>query len=168
LLTFWSTGAAVRPTAQRSLRSATFAEALHHLSQIGNLPMNPLSSDTLESRVVRLSQAAPKFGRIADELILKLRRAMGVPDQAEADVEEEFAALRSSLDEFYPEFVKVYGGLLLHHLGGDASVVVPALESEPIQAYLQAADGMEAELSVTLKSLASSIGAALGSQPRGC
>jgi hypothetical protein len=123
--------------------------------------MNPSSPETPQARAVRLGCAAPRFENMADDLVRSVRRAMGVPDRAEPDVEQEFAALRTTLDDFYPEFTELFAELLHGYLGGAASVVVTSLESEPVQAYLQVADAIDAEVNATLRSLVARIAKAL-------
>jgi hypothetical protein len=122
-----------------------------------NLPPQNLTA----SEIAGLSHAAHHFDHIASGLIARLRRALGVPDSAEADVEQEFVQLRSTLDGFYPEFTRMYGELLLNYLGGDASVVCPTLSSPGLQAFLEAAPAIQADLSQALLSLVPSIERAL-------
>ncbi|HTV24199.1 MAG TPA: hypothetical protein VMG12_36150 [Polyangiaceae bacterium] len=117
--------------------------------------------ETFELQAVRLTFAAPHFSRLADRLILTLRGAMGVPAVAEPEVEAEFAALRQSLDSFYPEFTQAYAGLLSRYLGEAAPVVVAALDEAPVQAYLRAADPIEAEMMAALRALSGRVAAAL-------
>ncbi len=127
--------------------------------------MNPSAPETPQIRAVRLSCATPRFENIADDLVRSVRRAMGVPDRAEPDVEQEFAALRVTLDHFYPEFAQLFSGLLSAHLGAAESVVLSSLESQPVQAYLQAADAIDAEVNACLRAFVSRIGTALGAAP---
>jgi hypothetical protein len=97
--------------------------------------------------LVEITRAATLFDQIADDLIAGVRHAMGVPPSAEVEVEEEFAFLRASLDEFLPEFRALYGGLLVKHLGWElVPDVLEGLESELAQRYLCAVQGIEAEL----------------------
>jgi hypothetical protein len=99
------------------------------------------------SALVEITRAATLFDRIADDLIAGVRHAMGVPPRAEVEVEEEFAFLRASLNEFLPEFRQLYGGLLVKHLGWEQlPEVLEGLESELAQRYLRAVQGIEAEL----------------------
>jgi hypothetical protein len=123
--------------------------------------MNAPSEESFEARTVRLSCAGSHFQRTADLLVLRVRRAMGVPDQAEVEVEQEFRALRASLDEFYPEFTQIFSGLLTRCLGPSSSVVIASLDCEPVQAYLRVADAIDLEASEALRHLAADIAAAL-------
>jgi len=118
--------------------------------------------ESLVSRTVRLSHVAPRFNAMADQLVLNLRRAMGVPDRAEDDVEQEFRALRGSLDAFFPEFERIYSELLLAYVGRAAPVVLSRLENVDVQAYLRVADRIDAEIAQALQALLPRIGAALG------
>lgn len=127
--------------------------------------MNPSREETPQTRAVRLSCATPRFERIADDVVSSIRRAMGVPDRAEPEVEQEFAALRATFDELYPEFTQLFAGLLSRYLGAAAPVVLSSLESEPVQAYLQVADAIDAEVNATLRSFAARISEALSSVP---
>lgn len=128
--------------------------------------MNPSHEETLQTRAVRLSCATLRFERIADDLVFSVRRAMGVPDRAEPEVEQEFAALRASLDEFYPEFTQLFAGLLSRYLGSAAPVVIASLESEPVQAYLQVADAIDADVHASLRSFVVHLEDALSSAPQ--
>lgn len=126
--------------------------------------MNQTSRETLEARAVRLTRAAPLFDSVADQLIISVRRAMGVPDQAEPEVEGEFAALRETFNQqFLPEFSKMYATLLLQQLGSATSVVLRALEGAPAQAYLGVAQQIEADVNTALREYVASIAAALSS-----
>ena len=91
---------------------------------------------------------------------------MGVPDRAEPEVEQEFAALRATFDEFYPEFTQLFAGVLSRYLGAAAPVVISSLESEPVQAYLQVADAIDAEVNASLRSFAARISEALSVAPQ--
>jgi hypothetical protein len=118
--------------------------------------------ETFEARAVRLSHVAPLFARMADGMLLSWRRALGVPDHAEPEVERELAALRTLFDEqFLPEFCRLYADLLTQHLGPATSVVLGALESEPVQAYLAVLERMETDLSVLLREVRPGVQAAL-------
>jgi hypothetical protein len=128
--------------------------------------MQASPQETPHERTVRLSHANPRFERIADDLVSSVRRAMGVPDRAEPEVEQEFAALRTTLDDFYPEFAQAYARLLAGYLGSAAPVVVASLESEPVQAYLQAVDAIDAEVHASLRSLVGRISTALSTAPQ--
>lgn len=123
--------------------------------------MTSSSPETFEMQTVRLTCAAPQFHRLADRLILTLRGAMGVPAVAEPEVEAEFGALRQSLDSFYPEFTKAYVGLLSRYLGDATPVVVATLDDAAVQAYLRAADAIEAETMAALRALSGRVAAAL-------
>jgi hypothetical protein len=129
--------------------------------------MTSPSQETSETRAARLSCAALQFHRSADKLVSRVRRAMGVPDAAEEEVEREFCALRATLDDFYPEFALGVSGLLTRCLGPASSVVISSLEDEPVQAYLRVADAIDTEAAATLRSLALEIAAALTSAPEG-
>src|SRR5687768_4287880 len=56
------------------------------------------------SAIADTCHAAVIFDRVADGLIVQVRRAMNVPEQADPDMEEELAALRADFDAFLPEF----------------------------------------------------------------
>jgi hypothetical protein len=84
---------------------------------------------------------------VADTLVRKVRRGMYVPEQADADVELEFAAFRTHLDQFLPEFCELFARLLLPRLGSEQlPEVLAALASPPAQAYLRAAPIIEQRL----------------------
>jgi hypothetical protein len=122
----------------------------------------PTAPHPLWLRAVQLSRASDQFDRLTDGLLLDLRRAMGVPEHAEPEVEAEFATLRGKLSEmFHPEFVQMYGSLLARYLGPAASVVVNSLADEDVQAYLQVADAIEADFAIALQALAPQLAAAL-------
>ncbi|MEO8179446.1 MAG: hypothetical protein ABI895_11505 [Deltaproteobacteria bacterium] len=125
--------------------------------------MNAPPQESFEARATRLSCATFQFQRTADVLVLQVRQAMGVPDQAEPEVEQEFRALRATLDDFYPEFTRTFSGLLTRCLGQSSRVVLSSLECEPVQAYLRVADAIDLELAAALGSLAAKIEAALSS-----
>jgi hypothetical protein len=127
--------------------------------------MSPSSPETYHVRAVRLCCASSRFERIADDLVSSVRRSMGVPDRAEPEVEQEFAALRGSLDAFYPEFTQLFAGLLSGYLGPATKVVLSSLDSEPVQAYLRVADSIDAEINASLRSFVTRIGVALSSAP---
>jgi hypothetical protein len=130
--------------------------------------MNQTALEALETRTVRACRAAPLFDRAADQLIASVRQAMGVPEQAEAEVEQEFAGLRATIvAQFLPEFRKFYTGLLLQQLGPAASVVLGALENEPVQAYLAAAEQIEVGVNAALRELTGAISAALSAPAQG-
>ncbi|MET0414302.1 MAG: hypothetical protein ABW217_23525 [Polyangiaceae bacterium] len=102
--------------------------------------------------VVRLVHADAIFARVADGLIKSVRLRMGVPDRADADVEEEFSALRKELDTHIAEFSELFAGLLRQHVGdqhlGD---VLTAMESPAAQRYLQAVGLIDHELEQSLE-----------------
>jgi hypothetical protein len=128
--------------------------------------MQASPQETPHERTVRLSHASRSFERIADDLVLSVRRAMGVPDRAEPEVEQEFAALRTTLEQqFYPEFAQAFARLLAGYLGSAAPVVLSSLESEPVQAYLQAVDAIDAEVHASLRSFVERISTALSPAP---
>jgi hypothetical protein len=123
------------------------------------------SLEPFDVRAVRLSCASPTFERIADGLVWQVRRAMGVPDRAEPEVELEFAGLRQTLDAFYPEFTQIYANLLSSYLGNAASVALASLESEAVQAYLRVAGQIDADVHAALKDYAARIALALNATP---
>lgn len=124
--------------------------------------VNEIPQETLEQRVVRLSHVAPAFERAANQLVLSLRRAMGVPDQAEPEVEQEFATLRSTLDEqFRPEFDKMYASLCMHFLGPASSVVLNSLEDSAAQAYLAASERIAGDVGAALRAVMAELDALL-------
>jgi hypothetical protein len=97
--------------------------------------------------VVQLTRAAVIFDQIADNLIAGVRQAMGVPATADPEIEQEFAFLRGALDEFFPEFRQLFGGLVIKHVGEQhVPALIEGLGSELAQRYLQAAPRIEAEL----------------------
>ena len=124
--------------------------------------MDQTLQETFDARAVRLSQVARSFARMADGMLLSWRRALGVPEHAEPDVERELAALRTSFDEqFLPDFCRHYADLLKQHLGSTSSAVLDALESEPAQEYLAVIDRLEADLSLLLRGYLPHVKAAL-------
>ena len=124
--------------------------------------MDQTLQETFDARAVRLSQVARSFARMADGMLLSWRRALGVPEHAEPDVERELAALRTSFDEqFLPDFCTHYADLLKQHLGSTSSAVLDALESEPAQEYLAVIDRLEADLNLLLRGYLPRVKAAL-------
>jgi len=105
-----------------------------------------MNQDPITALVV-ITRATVMFDQIADGLIAGVRHAMGVPVHADDEVEQEFAFLRTSLDEFFPEFEQLYGGLLVKHLGWEhVPELLETLGSDLAQRYLGAAQGIEEEL----------------------
>jgi hypothetical protein len=97
--------------------------------------------------LVEITRASGMFDQIADGLIAGVRHAVGVPVHADLEVEQEFAFLRASLDEFFPDFQQLYGGLLVQHLGWEhVPELLECLGSDLAQRYLAAAQGIEEEL----------------------
>jgi len=99
------------------------------------------------STVAELCNCAAIFDRVAGGLMVEVRKAMNVPEQADADVEEEFSSLRAEFDAFLPEFQTLFTGLLIQHIGqAQLPEVLATLGTEGGQRYLQAAHRIEAEL----------------------
>ena len=99
------------------------------------------------STIAELSNSAAMFDRVASGLIVEVRRAMNVPEQADADVEEEFSSLRAEFDTFLPEFQALFADLLIKHIGqAQLGEVLATLGTEVGQRYLQAAQRIEGEL----------------------
>ena len=117
----------------------------------------------LELSATSLCGAQSIFQGMADDLVLRIRSAIGVPQRAEDDVEQEFAALRATFDEFFPEFAKIFGGTLDAFLGGALPLIVPALEDESVQAYIRVANAIDAETVTMLQAMSKPLKAALGS-----
>lgn len=125
-------------------------------------------SRELEKRAVRACRAAPLFARITDGVLAGVRRALGVPEQAEPDVEQEFSALRARLEQQYTaEFERLFAALLTQQLGRATSVVLSALECELVQAYLAVAEQIDADVSALVPEYIAGVGAALSSPARG-
>ena len=107
------------------------------------------------AQAVQLTRAATIFDGIANGLIAQVRRAAGVPERAAPAIEQELGRLRAQLDELYPEYQQLFGGLLLDHIGREhAPSVLAALRAEPIQEYFRAVPRMDAELQSLLVELA--------------
>jgi hypothetical protein len=88
-----------------------------------------------------------RFLQAAAGVIAHLRKVMGVPEQADEDVEQEFAALRCELDQHFPEFCKLFAGLLTRYIRREHQPqVFAALRREPVQRYLRAETEIEAGL----------------------
>lgn len=97
--------------------------------------------------LLQLTHAEVAFASVADTLVRNVRRGMSVPEQADADVELEFAAFRTHLDQFLPEFCELFARLLLPRLGSEQlPEVLAALASPPAQTYLRAAPIIEQRL----------------------
>ncbi|MEY4548650.1 MAG: hypothetical protein RL685_4845 [Pseudomonadota bacterium] len=108
--------------------------------------------ETFEAQAVRLGHVAPLFARMADGMLLSWRRALGVPDHADAEVEGELAAVRKMFDEqFLPEFARLYAELLQRHLRAATSAVLVALADENVQGYLAVVDRVETDLAALLR-----------------
>jgi hypothetical protein len=100
-----------------------------------------------ETDLLRLTHADVAYAKVADTLVRNVRRGMSVPEQADADVELEFAAFRTHLDQFLPEFGELFAKLLLPRLGAEQlPEVLAALASPPAQAYLRVAPLIEQRL----------------------
>ncbi len=95
-------------------------------------------------RAHRLSHEGHTFDGIAARLTLSVRRAMGVPDRADPEIEDEFRYLRSCLDDFRSEYEAAFGSLLWKHLGEGAREALYALEAKPVQDYLANAAALRA------------------------
>ncbi|MEO8179416.1 MAG: hypothetical protein ABI895_11350 [Deltaproteobacteria bacterium] len=131
--------------------------------------MDQTPQETFEARAVRLSQVAPAFARMADGMLRSWRRALGVPDHADPEVERELAALRTTFDEqCLPDFCRHYAALLTQHLGTTSSVVLDALESEPAQDYLAVIERLETDLNVLLREYLPRVRAALNVLTQDC
>jgi len=97
--------------------------------------------------LLQLTHAEGAFATVADTLVHNVRRGMFVPAQADADVELEFAAFRTHLDQFLPEFCELFARLLLPRLGSEQlPEVLAALASPPAQTYLRMAPIIEQRL----------------------
>ena len=117
--------------------------------------MHTLPVDGHAALAVQLTRAAAIFDAIANGLIAQVRRAAGLPERADPDTEQELIHLRARLDELYPEYQQLFGGLLLDHIGREhAPSVLAALRAEPIQEYFRAMPRMEDELRLLLIDLA--------------
>jgi hypothetical protein len=104
---------------------------------------------------VQLTRAATIFDGIANGLTAQVRHAMGVTKRADPDLEQELLRLRARLDELYPEYRQLFGGLLLDHIGREhVPSVLAALGAEPVQEYFRAVPRMDAELQSLLIDLA--------------
>jgi hypothetical protein len=120
-------------------------------------------ADNHAALAVQLTRAATIFDGIANGLIAQVRRAAGVPELADPETEQELARLRAQLDELYPEYQQLFGGLLLDHIGREhAPSVLAALHAEPIQEYFRAVPRMHAELQSLLVELAQRMSRAAG------
>ena len=111
--------------------------------------------DALEGLAVRLTRAAPLFDRLVEHVLAGSDPppALGVAEQRGA---------REFLDRFFPEFRRMYGQLLVQHLGpSDAQRSLAALDQEPVQQYFRALQSMEAELCAGLNQLGEKMALAL-------
>ena len=114
------------------------------------------------ANVVQLTRAANIFDRVADGLVAQVRAAMAVPAQADAEIEQEFAALRAKLDAFFPEFRELFGSLLVRHVGQEhLPAVLAGLSTEPAQHYLRAASKIDEEMQAQMAQLSQSMLAAV-------
>jgi hypothetical protein len=112
--------------------------------------------------LVQLTRAASIFDRVADGLVARVRGAMAVPEQADADIEQEFTALRAKLDAFFPEFRELFAGLLVRHVGEEElPLVLSGLSSEVAQRYFRATGKIEADMQLQLVELSQRMGVAL-------
>lgn len=117
--------------------------------------MSTVLSNEDAARAVQLTRSARFFDELADGLISQLRNAMGVPVDAGAEVDGEFAQLRERLDGFYGEFKSLFGNLLHEHVGGEHfGRVMTALASDGAQAYFRASRALDSELVAALPKLA--------------
>ncbi len=105
-------------------------------------------------RAHRLSHEGRAFDGIATRLTHSVRRAMGVPDRAEPEIEEEFQYLRICLDDFRPEYEVAFGSLLWKHLGEGAKEALYAVEAKPVQEYLGSAVALRAAFESELQRIA--------------
>jgi len=130
--------------------------------------MNSVSIQSAAITAVQLTRAATIFDRIANGLVERVRQALGVPDRLDEDIEQELVGLRAELDEFFPEYQQLFGGLLLEHIGREhAPSVLAALSGEAIQRYFRAAPEIDAELQALFAELVRqmSLAAREASQP---
>ncbi|MET0410853.1 MAG: hypothetical protein ABW217_06135 [Polyangiaceae bacterium] len=106
--------------------------------------------------LVQVTQAARVFDRLVETLLEQLRISQPEPfsrevtlgqDGALAISDADFVAARERMDALYPEFQRLYGGLLLEHLGHEhVDEVLQLLRSEPMQHYFRARRQMEQAL----------------------
>lgn len=114
-----------------------------------------LNIHAVADAAVQITRAAPLFDRLADHLVAQLRESYAQEDAEQALAQRaDLGALREKLDAFFPEFRRLYGGLLVKHLGPErAPRVIAALNDESVQLYFRAVQSMEAELQRALERL---------------
>lgn len=109
---------------------------------------------TLYERAVQVTRASVLFDATANQLLERVRRAMGIPANADAATEGAMLSLREKLDAHFPEFCELYGALLLEQLGPDAVRILDGLAEEDLQIYFRAAEAVRRELRAALPELA--------------
>jgi hypothetical protein len=110
-------------------------------------------SDSM-AEILRITRTASIFDDVANLLVSRVRAAMRVPSNADAETEAQLARLREKLDVHFPEFRATYAALLAAHLRADAASVAEALRNPLLQSFFVASPAIARELSVELPQLA--------------
>ncbi|MEO8185114.1 MAG: hypothetical protein ABI895_40425, partial [Deltaproteobacteria bacterium] len=106
------------------------------------------------SSITELCHSGAIFSCAVDGVIVKVRKAMNVPDQADADVEAEFRALRADFEPLRPEFDELFARLLRQQIGAARlSQLLAQLGGEVEQRFLRAVGSIDAEFEQLLESL---------------
>ena len=116
---------------------------------------------SLEHDAVRLTHATKLFDATAEHLLWRLRVAMYIPSVADESTEREFLRLREKLDDYFPEFRELFGGLLVERLGAHAADVLRGLAGEELQLYFQASDRIRRDVEAGLNELSRAMQAAV-------
>jgi hypothetical protein len=111
--------------------------------------------------IAQLTHSDASFAHLAGNFVGEVRRKLCVPDQADADVEAEFVALRQRIDGYYPEFCAILASALLDQLGSERlQEMLRGLNTEAAQRYLEVAGRIRLELEQSVPALTQKLAAA--------
>jgi hypothetical protein len=128
-----------------------------------------LNIHAVADAAVQITRAAPLFDRLADHLVAQLQDSCEPEDAAQQLAQRsDLRGLRERLDAFFPEFRRLYGSLLIKHLGPErAPQVIAALSDDSVQLYFRALQAMEGELQGALERLGERMVFAARAEARG-
>jgi hypothetical protein len=111
--------------------------------------------------IAQITHADASFAHLAANFVREVRHRLGVPDQADADVEAEFAAFRQRIDAHYPEFCAILASSLRDQLGPERlQAMLEGLKTEAAQRYLEVVGNIQQELLQTVPAWAQKLVAA--------
>lgn len=106
--------------------------------------------------VMQLTGTDRAFDNMVDVLLAKIRHSFGVRTAAEEaevgpQLDQEIERIRGRMGQCRPDFQRMYGSLLLKHLGSEnLEACAEALASPPMRRVFAATDAMAPELSQSL------------------